>query len=258
MPVLRKGSRGRSVREVQAALNSRGFGPLEEDGHFGSRTAAAVVQFQQSENLDADGLVGPKTREALLAEQPSTRPTTIEEAKRELSLLLSGDLRSIAVCSEAIRWLGVAEDPPGSNRVQGLTNGYADYWGIAYDGEEPSYPWCAIAVSQWIRRGLSDVPWSATPFGKWYGGVWQIRKWADDKGVLYNAATHTPTSGEIFIMSRSGSFSDPSKTTRAGHCGLVLADRGDKIITIEGNTSNSVRSLTRKKSAIESFVRWGG
>jgi len=251
---LGRGSQGRQVRKVQKALNAKGFGPLTADGVFGRLTEEAVIQFQQSENLDADGLVGPATRAALFAEQEPPPP---EDAQGELSRLLSGTLPAIAVCEEAIRWLGVTEDPPGSNRIQGLTNGYADHWHIRYNEEEPAYPWCAIAVSQWIRKGLGLGEWGATPFGRWFGGVWQIRKWADEKGALYGASGHDSASGEIFLMSRTGSFSDPSKTTRAGHCGLVLADQGDRIVTIEGNTSNGVRSLTRKKSTIESFVHWG-
>ena len=253
--VLGRGSRGGRVRKVQKALNARGFGPLTADGAFGRLTEEAVIQFQQSENLDADGLVGPATSAALFAEQESTPPSP-EDARRELSLLLSGTLPAIAVCGEAIRWLGVTEDPPGSNRIQGLTNGYADYWRIRYSGQEPTYPWCAIAVCQWIRRGLGLGGWDTTPFGRWFGGVWQIRNWAEEHGALHNASDHTSRSGEVFLMSRAGSSSDPSKTTRAGHCGLVLADQGDHVITIEGNTKNAVRSLSRKKSSLESFVRW--
>lgn len=253
MAVLGRRSRGRAVQKAQRALNAKGFGPLTADGVFGRLTEEAVIQFQQSENLDADGLVGPATRAALFAEQEPPPP---EDAQGELSLLLSGTLPAIAVCGEAIRWLGVAEDPPGSNRVQGLTNGYADHWHIPFSGQEPAYPWCAIAVCQWIRRGLGLGGWDTTPFGKWFGGVWQIRNWAEEHGCLYDASDHTPRSGEVFLMSRAGSSSDPSRATRAGHCGLVLADRGDYVITIEGNTKNAVRSLSRKKSSLESFVRW--
>ena len=45
---------------LQQALNQEGAG-LEVDGKFGSKTEAAVKNFQQSNGLKADGICGPKT-----------------------------------------------------------------------------------------------------------------------------------------------------------------------------------------------------
>ena len=56
---IRIGDRGSDVAEVQTKLG------LEADGRFGSVTQDAVEQFQADHDLDPDGVVGPKTWEAL-------------------------------------------------------------------------------------------------------------------------------------------------------------------------------------------------
>jgi len=66
-PVLRNGSRGRDVRDMQLLLIGHGF-PLPRfgaDGAFGSETERAVRGFQKSRGLAVDGVCGPKTWAAL-------------------------------------------------------------------------------------------------------------------------------------------------------------------------------------------------
>jgi|GEM_PF-3651061 len=64
--VLRKGDKGKAVREIQGLLNSRaGKIVLKPDGDFGGKTETAVKEFQTKMKLRADGVVGPKTWDAL-------------------------------------------------------------------------------------------------------------------------------------------------------------------------------------------------
>lgn len=60
-PVLRRGSSGAEVRELQTLL-----GGLSVDGQFGPVTEAAVQNFQRTNRLVDDGIVGPITWGALL------------------------------------------------------------------------------------------------------------------------------------------------------------------------------------------------
>jgi Putative peptidoglycan binding domain len=53
------------VSELQEALAEAGFAPGSADGTFGQQTEAAVVAFQQANDLSVDGRVGPETTEAL-------------------------------------------------------------------------------------------------------------------------------------------------------------------------------------------------
>jgi LysM repeat protein len=64
-PLLRQGSTGDAVRDLQTRLRNAGFDPGAVDGIFGSRTHSAVIAFQRSRGLTPDGLVGVSTWTAL-------------------------------------------------------------------------------------------------------------------------------------------------------------------------------------------------
>lgn len=61
---LRHGDRSQAVKQLQAALNARGFN-LFPDGAFGDETEKAVRAYQLKVGLVADGVAGPKTLAAL-------------------------------------------------------------------------------------------------------------------------------------------------------------------------------------------------
>lgn len=64
-PLVKLNYRGKSVLLVQYLLNYYGYN-LELDGIFGNATRNAVLDFQQDNNLSADGIVGVNTYRALL------------------------------------------------------------------------------------------------------------------------------------------------------------------------------------------------
>ena len=66
MELLKKGSKGDSVKLLQELLNKHGFN-LTVDGDFGNKTETAVKSLQTRLNLTVDGIVGSKTFEALQA-----------------------------------------------------------------------------------------------------------------------------------------------------------------------------------------------
>lgn len=47
-PVLKKGSKGESVKELQRLLEKKGFSPKGIDGDFGNKTLSAVKRFQEA------------------------------------------------------------------------------------------------------------------------------------------------------------------------------------------------------------------
>jgi len=63
--LLVMGSTGDNVTALQKKLGDAGFAPGETNGTFGKGTQDAVMAYQKSKNLQADGIVGPKTIAAL-------------------------------------------------------------------------------------------------------------------------------------------------------------------------------------------------
>ena len=54
-----------NLKDIQTFLNCNGFNPGPIDGLAGSRTTNAIVSFQKTVGLTADGVVGPATKQAM-------------------------------------------------------------------------------------------------------------------------------------------------------------------------------------------------
>ncbi len=98
------------VRALQRFLLAAGFDPGLIDGQMGRQTEAALRAWQASKGLMADGVIGPKTREALTA-----------------SGLVFAALRVTTRCVDLIKaWEGIEDGDPRTV----LLEPYADPVGI--------------------------------------------------------------------------------------------------------------------------------
>lgn len=91
--LLKKGSSGDDVKQAQTVLKKLGYdlGEFGEnldgiDGKFGSVTKSAIMAFQEANGLVADGILGPKTLEALQKASDGLNETTEESKKLSDSL----------------------------------------------------------------------------------------------------------------------------------------------------------------------------
>ncbi len=78
---LKLGSRGEFVTNLQndlIKLNKGGSSLTKPTGYFGTTTKAIIIQFQGEKRLPADGIVGPRTKEAILNEMK-----TLQEPESE-------------------------------------------------------------------------------------------------------------------------------------------------------------------------------
>ncbi|NJK52811.1 MAG: peptidoglycan-binding protein [Leptolyngbyaceae cyanobacterium SU_3_3] len=92
--VLRQGSEGSAVSDLQERLTAAGFSTGTIDGIFGAQTDAAVRSFQRSRDLIPDGVVGDQVYQALDARTPiepsATRPLSTPSNSRQLAFNTTG------------------------------------------------------------------------------------------------------------------------------------------------------------------------
>lgn len=74
-PKVQYGSQGETVRQLQRALNQAGYS-LDVDGGFGTKTKAAVIDYQRKNGLSVDGVVGTETWGSLNKAQTKTTVKT--------------------------------------------------------------------------------------------------------------------------------------------------------------------------------------
>ena len=132
----RRGARGEEVSRLQTRLRELGLyrGPI--DGDFGGGTESAVRAFQQAHGLEADGIVGPATWQALYGDTvPIPTPAIAAKPLIYRNLALTGAFETEAPIPECFS--GLAGDFDG----QGMSFG-ALQWNLGQGTLQPLL--CAI------------------------------------------------------------------------------------------------------------------
>lgn len=275
MRTLHRGDKGDQVRLLQTRLTVRGF-HVAIDGDFGPKTEAVVIQFQAAHGLLADGYVGPQTWDLLLS---TGRVVTPQDSEHLAGLLDTANdalareanaadvERRLAVLQRALDFVGIYEEPPGSNEGAGLLPLLRDsnrrtYWQVwKVKGAKPP-PWCALFVFGALYGAYPN--WALTPPKKWLGAVAWWEDWArtvpaavrENGGVPFYTLPADDYAGAVFSMARQGSSSDPSEALRSGHMGLVICRDGMEFLTVEGNVNDGVEVRRRKFGEIRLLFKW--
>lgn len=255
VPTFRKGATAEVLKIGQRRLKELNYGDLSGSGSFGDKTLAALHSFQVESGLAPSDEINADTWRYLFGSGAVATPVDVLAAARaELTSRVQAGLplvpvteqaRVSAVLAAAIASYGIREKPEGSNRGPEVD---------ALVGKR-GLPWCALSVSSWLKRGLGATSWSDIPFGAEVASVNAIRAWGVSHGRFLPREGVPP--GAILVMNRrTGTATPPTQAFDIGHTGLVVEDRGATVVTIEGNSQDSVRSNERDKSTMVGFVRW--
>jgi uncharacterized protein (TIGR02594 family) len=108
-PVLRQGSRGAFVLDLQEQLIRLGYTLGKMDSHFGARTLAAVVAFQSDNELEPDGIVGDRTWTALSTARPrELRPVSKADLTDSRTIKAAGEGKTITAATVTVAGAGAA------------------------------------------------------------------------------------------------------------------------------------------------------
>jgi hypothetical protein len=98
--VLRTGSKGAQVRQLQTDLKKFGYYTSTIDGVFGPKTKLAVMEFQDDAGIRIDGIVGPQTLKALKTYVPQPHSWALVD-----KMFLAGSLAVITDIQTSIKFV---------------------------------------------------------------------------------------------------------------------------------------------------------
>lgn len=141
------------------------------------------------------------------------------------------------IINKALTYLGIKEDPPGSNNV---------IFNTAYYGRtinHPDYHWCVVGVWYTFREcGAADLFFDGGKTAS-CASLWD---WAKRK----NLTVKSPARGDLVLFDWDGNG-------KANHVGIIKAVRSDGTLdTVEFNVGDAVREMHRtNKSQFIAFIR---
>jgi peptidoglycan hydrolase-like protein with peptidoglycan-binding domain len=146
-PVLSAGASGPDVRRLQRLLvEIKDLSYDQINGHFGASTETAVKDFQQSQSLAVDGIVGPQTWSKLPAD-PQT-PLLSEGATGSAVSALQTALKKYAAQNPAADPGPI--DGAFGHRTKAAVRAYQEDRGVPVDGVVGDLTW-------WVPAGAAGA-----------------------------------------------------------------------------------------------------
>lgn len=232
--LLRRGSRGPGVRDLQRRLRDLGYEVGPVDGVFGPLTDNAVRAFQRDSGSTVDGIVGPRTRANL--ESPQCRQTSRPLAPasprppRQQDPGPAGEPRWLTI---ARREICTRRAPVGT----GSNPRIVEYHQVTtLRAQDDATPWCASFLS-WVLE---------------QAGVRSTRSARAKSYLDWGSALDHPRLGAIVVFHRG---SGAPSSSGPGHVGLFIEDRGSSIGLLGGNQRSHVNITSYDKGRLMAY-RW--
>jgi len=185
----RQGSYGSAVREIQTRLKNWGYYNGEVDGIYGSRTTAAVKQFQKNNGLAADGIAGPQTLKAMGISSSSTTSSTSNDVEL-LARIIAAEARGepyigqVAVGAVILNRVEHASFP---NTLAGVIYQSGAFTAVD-DGQ-----FASVAVTETSRKAANAALSGWDPTGGaiyYYNPAVATSKWIWSRPVLCTIGEH--------------------------------------------------------------------
>ncbi|MFM9277255.1 spore cortex-lytic enzyme [Paenibacillus jiagnxiensis] len=218
-----QGSYGQDVYELQSRLKLLGFYYGKVDSQFGSKTLGSVKWFQDEFGIDADGVVGPKTKLKLVNATKDWKPTETPLHKQGANQQTPNNAGTGTGAETAEKAASTDEDASLSpGRANGLSENELKMMANAVYGEARGEPFEGqVAVAAVILNRVKSPSFPNTPSGVIFqpgaftavadGQIWltpnpQARKavqqalngWDPTGGCLYYFNPKTATSKWIW------------------------------------------------------------
>ena len=206
-PILKTGSRGDAVKQLQLRLKELGYLPGAADGQFGPATETAVILFQQQHGLTPDGKAGPATTELLYSSAakpftptPTPAPTPTPSAAPTDAL---SDTERLQLRLKELGYYTGAVDGSYGPATKAAVRSFQQAHGLAADGIAGSKT-NAVLYSSAAKPFTTPAPGSEP---------W-VR--ADGLPLLVNAANHLPSGYQTADLVMMRTYCDSSIVTIKG------------------------------------------
>ena len=245
--LLKKGTQGPEVKEIQTLLMEKGFLTDEEiDGVFDSETQRAVRVFQ-AQNLDqhgqplvVDGQVGELTWWSLQHPKPDVQTQSAVDFLQMPPESMQGSERGRAALETAIGELQANAGEIGGNNRGPFVNKYLN--GLVSEGN----PWCAGFVSFCFAQHPTGIPFTYSVGARDVLRQFRSKGWTQPPDSGYS-----PKPGDVVVWWRE------SLPSGKGHVGLVHQLRDGYLYTLEGNKSPKVQGFSYVFSRMDKLLGFG-
>lgn len=215
--ILREGSRGADVVVLQSLLNTRMMPtpPLKIDGVFGAATRRQVELFQLRSGLVVDGMVGPRTREALRG-APAKQVTKEELANPKYS--------------NGTAWLRIAYGEQAA-KVKEIA------------GKDHHRRIIEYHATTTLRATTDEVPWCSS-FVNWClkeAGLKGTNSAAAASWLNWGLPLKEPRTGAITVIKHIGRSDASTGSSTGNHVGFLIGHSKDGVRLLGGNQGNQVK-----------------
>lgn len=224
---MRRGAEGEAVRALQRRLAQLGYG-TRVDGDFGPSTERALRNFQRTAGLTADGVLGPRTLDQLVAND------AVRAGSGSSGGSSSGGSTTTGRGADA--WINTARAELGTAERSGSRNNsrIVEYHRAAGLNAPDSTAWCASFMN-WVfaRQGIRGTGSAAArSFLNW------------------GTRLRQPVKGAVVVFWRG------SRNGWQGHVGIFMGfDRNGNPLVLGGNQDNRVSIKAYPRSRVLGY-RW--